>query len=399
MATATDGSGDAAHPAGPTPNREGRREPAIVDAKAEEVRIEPAAGAAETAAQALHAADELEESQAQMPRPPTISLQRVLLWLALALAGLALLTTLGLGAHLFVTTDGAIVDLRSATAALQARAAALDQKTAAAPSAANLAALADRVATLEATMKAATAGFAAVQSETEKAVSLAASPAPAAAPPVDLTPLEQRIAAIEARLQPLAAAVAASKVDVSADQDNLRKAVAASNAAALVVVAQSLVGALDRGAPFASEVAAAATLGADPDRLAVLQPVAGKGVPTAAALAESFAPLAAPILTGTQSKQPQSILDRLERGAASLVRVRPVGEATGNDPAALVARIEGALGHGDVAAAVAAWDQLPAAAKNVTADWASDAHARAAADAAAQAILADAIDRLGRSKS
>jgi hypothetical protein len=398
MATGTDGSGeDAAHPAGPTPNREGRREPAVIDAKAEEVGIATAATAEETAEESP---DEPEESRAPMPRPlRSISLQRVLLWVAVALGGLALLIAAGLGTHLFVTTDGAIVDLRSATAALQAEVTKLDQKTAAAASTADLATLDGRVAVLETTLKATTASLAALQGATETAVAGTSVPAPAPAPQVDLTPLEQRIAAIEARLVPLAAAVAASKVDVSADQDSLRKAVSASDAAALVVVAQSLRGALDRGAPFAPEVAAAATLGADPDRIAVLQPVAGKGVPTAAALAESFAPLAAPILAGTQSKEPQSILDRLERGASSLVRVRPVGEATGNDPAALVARIEGALGHGDVAAAISAWDQLPAPAKSVTGDWASDARARVAADAAAQAILAAAIDRLGRSKS
>jgi hypothetical protein len=402
MATGTDGSEDAPHPAGPTPNREGKREPAVIDATAEEMRSETAAEE-ESAEEAPAAAHEPQESRPQPPRtPPGISPQRLLPWFAVALAGLALLIAGGLGVHLFATTDGAIVDLRSATAALQTRTAGLDQKTAAtADAVATLAALDRRVAALEAAVKASTASLASLQSETEKAVSLAeaAAPAAAAAPQVDLAPLERRIAAIEAQLQPLAAAVAASKTEVSADQDNVRKAVSSSDAAALVVVAQSLLGALDRGAPFASEVTAAETLGANPDRIAALQPVAGKGVPTAAALAESFAPLAAPILTGAQSKEPQSILDRLERGASSLVRVRPVGAPTGDDPAAIIARIEDALGRGDVAASVSAWDQLPAPAKSVTGDWASSARARVEADSAAHALLADAIDRLGRSKS
>jgi len=404
MATGTDGSEDAPHPAGPTPNRGERREPAVIDTTAEEVRIETAAED-ETGEEAPAPAHEPRESRPQPPRtPPGISLQRVLPWFAVALAGLALLIAGGLGAHLFVTTDGAIVDLRSATAALQTRTAGLDQKIAAtADSAATLPALDRRVAALEAATQAATASLDSLKSEMAKAVARAEAPAPAAAPApareVDLTALEQRIAAIEARLQPLATAVAASKADVSADQDNIRKAVSASDAAALVVVAQSLLGELDRGMPFAAEVAAAEALGANPDRIAALRPVADKGVPTAAALAESFAPLAAPILTGTQSKEPQGILDRLERGASGLVRVRPVGAPTGDDPTALIARIEGALGHGDVAAAVSAWEQLPAAAKTVTGDWASAARARVAADSAAHALLADAIDRLGRSKS
>ncbi|HEX3969906.1 MAG TPA: hypothetical protein VHX19_01210, partial [Stellaceae bacterium] len=304
------------------------------------------------------------------------------------------------------------------------------------------AALQQRMTTLEAATRAASDKLASLQAESQKT----AVGAPVAAAPsqqVDLGPLQQRITSIESQLQPLAAnvanlqtqfqpltsnvanlqtqiqpmvanvanlqsqlqplaaAVAASKADVSASQDVVRKAVSASDAAALVVVAQSLVGALDRGASFASEVAAAQALGAGADRIGTLQPLAAKGVPTAEALADAFAPLAAPILTGSTQKEPKGLLDRLTRDASSLVRVRPVGAAaaTGTDPASIVARIEGALAQGDIAGALSTWDQLPAAAKSVTGDWANAAKARVAADTAAHALLADAIDRLGRPKS
>jgi hypothetical protein len=399
MAPEADGDEDAHPPAAPNPYREGRRESAVIDASAEEAG-DAVSRETELRAQEAAAEEEAPDAREPAPRPPPPP-QRVLPWAALSLAVVGLLFAVGVGFHVFDTTDGAIVDLRAATASLQKSQAQLDQKsTGASDEAAAFAALERRVAALEDATKAASANLAALQSDTQKAVSLAEAPPPAPAQQVDLGPLEQRIADLEAKLQPLAASVAASKADVNASQDIVRKAVTSSDAAALVVVAQALVGALGRGAPFASEVAALQALGADPQQIAALQPVAAKGVPTAAALAQSFAPLAAPILTGASEKQPQGLLDRLERDASSLVRVRPFGAAApeGTDPAALVARIEGALAEGDVVGAVAAWDQLPPPAKNVTGDWASAAAARVAADAAAQTLLTDATDRLGRAK-
>lgn len=408
MATEKNGSEDDRHPTGPTPNREGRREPTVIDATAEEVASEASSNNRpsedETVGEESTEAPEPRPSRARPPRAPpaALSLYRVLPWVAVLLAGFAVLLAGGVGAHLFVTTDGAIVDLRKATATLQTHDAEFEKRLAAtAKSAAGLARLERRVASLESAMQSATARLAALRSETKKAISLAQArpPAAAPAPQVDLAPLKRRIAAIAAQIQPLAAAIAASKANVSANAANVRKAVAASNAAALVVVSQSLIDAIDRGAPFASEVAAAQALGADPDQIAALRPVAPTGASTAAALAESFAPLAAPILTGAKSKQPRGLLERLERDASSLVRVRPVGAPRGDNPTALIAQIEDALGHGDVAAALSAWNQLPATAKKVTGDWASAARARLKADTAAHALLADAIQRLGRSKS
>jgi hypothetical protein len=90
------------------------------------------------------------------------------------------------------------------------------------------------------------------------------------------------------------------------------------------------------------------------------------------------------------------ILDRLARGAASLVRIRPAGETAGEDAPALVSRIEAALQRGDLMEALALYDRLPADAKEPASTWAARARQRVDADSAARALLDEALDKLAR---
>ena len=57
----------------------------------------------------------------------------------------------------------------------------------------------------------------------------------------------------------------------------------------------------------------------------------------------------------------------------ALVRVRPVGEIKGDDPAAVVTQVQAALGRGDVGAAMADYAKLPNSSRAASADWAKDA--------------------------
>ena len=64
----------------------------------------------------------------------------------------------------------------------------------------------------------------------------------------------------------------------------------------------------------------------------------------------------------------------------ALVRVRRVGEATGNDESEPpVARVGAALDRGDLAAALEAYGRLPEASRAAGAAWADAAKAREAA--------------------
>ena len=128
----------------------------------------------------------------------------------------------------------------------------------------------------------------------------------------------------------------------------------------LVVVASTLNAAVERGAPFAAELAAAQAAAPDAKALAALEPFAKSGVPSTAALARELTALMPALAkaVGTSSRD-GGILDRLKANAEKIVRVRPIDEATGDDPVAVVRRIEMRAEQGNIAGALAEIAKLP----------------------------------------
>jgi hypothetical protein len=88
------------------------------------------------------------------------------------------------------------------------------------------------------------------------------------------------------------------------------------------------------------------------------------------------------------------VVDRFLAHIRGLVHVRKLNETQGDDPQAIVSRIEADSRRGDAAGALAAFNQLPETARQAAGDWAVKAHARLAADAALQSIREAAIGRL-----
>lgn len=169
--------------------------------------------------------------------------------------------------------------------------------------------------------------------------------------------------------------------------------------AVAVVVAHSLQKALDRGAPYSSEITALAAHGADPAALAALAPDAEKGSPTPHALRSAFHPLVEKMRSATEPKAGAPLGDRLMQGVSKLVKVHPAGEP----PKALVTdlggKVEAALDHDDLEKALAAFAELPEDAKTVASEWAKAVERRLEAERAAASILSSAIAALAKSKS
>jgi len=205
-----------------------------------------------------------------------------------------------------------------------------------------------------------------------------------------------RLKAVEERLQPLGARVDEARGQAETERKRAEALAARALDAARLALAQSLVGAVDAGAPFAAQADALTRLGAPAERMAALKDSAATGVALPADLARAFAALEEKVTARQDPGPSASLADRLASSAASLVRVRPAGEPTGDAPADVAARIRRALERGDVAAALHAWNSLPEAGKAASADWAARARARLAAQEAARAILAEASERLGR---
>jgi hypothetical protein len=201
---------------------------------------------------------------------------------------------------------------------------------------------------------------------------------------------EADLSALAARLDKVEAALAAPKSETRVDAE---KPAAADNAAAIAIIAGAIADKLTAGAPFGTEIAALQRLGVDPAELAALQAVAD-GAPTGSALAASFSAVAPRVLAAASQGEKGGVVDRLLAHIRSLVQVRDLGETMGDGPEAIVSRVEAECRRGDIAGALAAFDKLPAAAREAAGDWPAKARARQAADAALQSIRAAAIGRL-----
>ena len=214
-----------------------------------------------------------------------------------------------------------------------------------------------------------------------------------AAPQADAN-LRNEVEALTARVTALQQAERTT--DQRIDQ-SMAGASAADRAVRLAFVAGALRAAAERGAPFAAELATAKTLGADAAALAPLEPFAAVGVPSADTLARDVDKLEpAMMAAATPASRDGGILDRLQANAERLVRVRPVGDTPGDDPAAGLARATAKAHRGDIAGALAEVERLPPAVKAPAADWIKAAQARTAALDAARQLVAGSLAALGK---
>ena len=209
---------------------------------------------------------------------------------------------------------------------------------------------------------------------------------------VDLSGIIGRIVELERKAQAQGEARESEKVaeakssDKPADDVPLRRVVAA----ALLDVA------VRHGDAYAETLKVAKALSADPDKLKALDPFAEKGVPSAPqlirellTLVPKLSPSADTATTGT------SIVDRLQAGAAKLVRVERT-DTTGNDRGAIVARVTAAALRNDFTEARRDLAELTPADRAPAQAWLDKAVARDAALAASRQFADDAMASLAK---
>ena len=234
------------------------------------------------------------------------------------------------------------------------------------------------------------------------AVSKAASEAASQAASQVASQITSQTAGQKNDLDALATKVATLESAVKALSENAAHPAEGANdqAARLTISAEALRAAVERGAPYQAELAAVQSLGVTQDATAPLAPFATTGVPTAAALAHELAALT-PELEHT-SETPSggsTFLERLEAHAQHLVSITPVDAPAGNEPSAVIARIDVDAEHADIAAALTDIATLPETAKPLAADWLGKAKAREAAIAASRKIAAAALANLSKPAS
>jgi hypothetical protein len=197
-------------------------------------------------------------------------------------------------------------------------------------------------------------------------------------------------------LDGLQARISALERSANAAREDIAKASSADTAARRALSAAGLRDAVASGAPFAAELAQAKSLGADDKVLAPLAPFATAGVPTAAALAQELHVLLPAMLKISGAQAPEGgFLERLQANAGKLVRIRPIDAPPGDDPSAVLARIEIDAAKADIPAALADIGKLTDATRAPAQAWVAKAQARQAALAAARQYAADTARALG----
>jgi hypothetical protein len=239
------------------------------------------------------------------------------------------------------------------------------------------------------------------------------------APPTDPA-LASRVGAIENAMKPLADNVAAllqradgqdgAMRDANARIEKLTAAIAelqvalrasqagSDRAARFAIAASALRDAIERGAPFAAELAMVKPLAPDAAEVAALEPFARSGVPGDAVFGRELVALIHPMLVKPAEPAVVSgsggFLERLQANAERLVRVTPVGETRGDDRGAILLRTERYAAQGDVSAATAEINKLPADARAAFQAWIDKSQARAKTIDAGRRLAAAALAAL-----
>lgn len=151
-------------------------------------------------------------------------------------------------------------------------------------------------------------------------------------------------------------------------------------AARMAAAVLALRPAVESGAPFSDELSALKALGGDSARLAALEPFAASGVPSADSLRRELSQLAATARRSSDDgKENAGFFERLQAGAARLIRIRRVDAPVSTDARDVLGRVEAAAVRGDFAEAVAEIVKLPEALRATLDPWVRRAQGRQAA--------------------
>jgi hypothetical protein len=203
----------------------------------------------------------------------------------------------------------------------------------------------------------------------------------------DLDALAKRLAGLEASTRQIGEQL--TRIANASSPGNTRQA----------VVALALNTAVERGGPYARELAAIDPAGAGAGALAALKAFADTGVPSAATLARELAAvMPAALKAADVPAAGGSLLERLQSSAGRLVRVRPSAQESqpGDEPAAVLSRVQARTTRGDIAGAVAEAAKLPAAVRAPLEPWIKRAETREAALGAAATLAAQSLDIIRR---
>ncbi len=406
---------DVLQDAAPAPDSgKAKREPPTIDLEATQVSEKVSEKASEQVSEAKTAEEPTPETEAksESPRQPEAASRasgsrRASPWLVAPLSGVAAAAVvLAVGSFLgwpeVQSPPAASQVSPTAFDDLNARVAGLESKLAKAP-ATDPAATA-RLDAIEKSVAALRGDLANLRSQSDQLAAAAnntpppAAGEPAATPTVDLSAINGRIDQVERNLRAQSDRLGAAIAQASQAAASAKQTAAQDDAPLRRVVAAALLDvAVRHGDPFEGALTAAKALAPDPDKLKPLDQFAAKGIPAPPALCRELLTLVPKLSPAAETATTGSgIIDRLQAGASSLVRVER-SDATGNDRSAVVTRMTAAALRNDLGDARRELASLEAADRAPAQGWLDKVTARDAALAASRQFAEETMASLAKS--
>ena len=167
------------------------------------------------------------------------------------------------------------------------------------------------------------------------------------------------------------------------------------DAASAALAAASLNQAADTSRPFARDVDALSRALPDSRDLEILRGLAQVGAPPRSALAAEFPDVAQKAVYASHAPGDQaSLLTRIFHAISAVITIRRTDRLTGDDPDAVLARAERAVGDGDLETALKELNALPLAGRDAVAAWREKASRRIEIQRRIAAIRNDALRAL-----
>ncbi|NGO49667.1 COG4223 family protein [Allomesorhizobium camelthorni] len=210
------------------------------------------------------------------------------------------------------------------------------------------------------------AGLQALDSRVKEIETAIAGLGQTGAPAAEIAAIGDRIAGLEALVKSAGEKATADEGRIAALEENLAAlsgkidAQAAQPKIAMAIATSALKAAVDRGAPFLAELETFAAIAPNAPEIPELRVHAERGVASREEiLAETDEAAKAMIAAERTVDTNAGFFERLLHSAESLVTVRPIGAVEGEGVPETVARMEVALNAGDYAAAIAEYEKLP----------------------------------------
>jgi hypothetical protein len=372
----------------PDPGR-AKRAPPTIDLEATELSSETRNASADAEANAATGASANAEPEPSVQRQPRMSSAVISAVSGACAAALVIAVAWLMGWPGEAAAPPAPAVSQAVIDGIAARLASVESKASRPASSAPDPAAAARVEALEKSVASLSSDLAGLRAQSEKLASdvkdVKSAPRDAAAAS-DLTAINERIAGLERAARAQSTEIAQENAK-PVDDVALRRIVAAALLDVLVRV----------GDPYPAALTAAKSLAPNPDALKPLNRFADSGVPGAPVLSRELLALVPKLSPPSpeNSTTRSSLVDRLQAGAAKLVRIERT-DAVGNTSGNVVARVTAAALRNDYKEARRELETLPAADRAAAQGWLEKADARDAALAISRQFASEAMTALAK---